>query len=180
METVGQLVEKADMTPILWPGPGTFTLSASIWESLIGMTRLVDAGAFIFREDDRIRAQKQQRWATRDNVILEFGLFCGALGAGNCAVFIKGNPWIPVDLMGVTFVRLDDLERAQLEVVAWAREMRAKSKLPISLTLEQIGAVAHAMTNAGITMNHVYPLMRKLNVNDAATNDAMAHYRPKH
>src|SRR4051794_10787101 len=80
-KAVSVLLEKAHMTPQLWSSPGNFFVSSGTWEALLKLTMDVDAAAFIFRADDESKIIQQSVATTRDNVILEFGLFSGALGA---------------------------------------------------------------------------------------------------
>jgi predicted nucleotide-binding protein len=166
------LVEKAHMTPKPWSRPGTFFVSGGTWEALLDMTRDVDAAAFVFREDDQSNVNNQLMAVTRDNVILEFGLFSGALGARHCAIFRKGESWIPNDLKGVTYISLDN-PCAEDEVRRWADQMRAEVELPFNLSIEQIAAVAKAMLMKRIPMNEVYHQMRKLGVPEVAVDDAL-------
>lgn len=44
----------------------------------------------------------------RQNVILELGYFCGALGRSNVCVLFKGDPEMPSDYLGVVYVQMDD------------------------------------------------------------------------
>lgn len=49
-----------------------------------------------------------KRARARQNVILELGFFCGALGRSNVCVLFKGNTEIPSDYLGVVYVSMDD------------------------------------------------------------------------
>jgi len=173
LETVEKLLHNAYLVPRPWSTPGEFPPSVGIWERLVQIAAEVHAGAFIFREDDSATIKGDSRAITRDNVILECGLFSGILGRHRCAVFKKGKPWVPADFGGIVLVSLDDLERAQLEVNAWARSLRANNVLPFQFTLEQVGAVCRAMQSSGIPMNRIYSLMLKLGVGSAHINHCM-------
>ena len=170
---VEKLIKAQNMVPVPWTNEGTFELNSGTWESLLKLTREVDAGVFIFREDDELRRDNMLVSTTRDNVILEFGLFCGALGARRCAIFRRGQPSIPSDLKGVTVVSLDDMDAAQEKVRLWGFKMRAGIKVPFVLNLQQIRAIAKAMLKTNISMDQVYSLMIKLGASKQATNDAL-------
>jgi predicted nucleotide-binding protein len=68
-------------------------------------------GIFVFAKDDKVTSRKQQYDATRDNVILECGLFMGRLGPKNCFVVVPKNRKrlkIPSDLEGFSPVPYDE------------------------------------------------------------------------
>jgi predicted nucleotide-binding protein len=174
LAVVERLIRDEEMKALAWLKPGTFKLNSSTWESLLQLTKRVDAGAFIFREDDHMLTQGTSRGIARDNVILEFGLFCGALGAEKCAVFLKGDPWIPADLKGVTIVSLDNIKVAQEQVRAWGIDMKSKIRQEPDLCLPQIRAVGKAMLENGITTDRMYFLLLKLGASAAVVNHAFA------
>ncbi|MBX9580243.1 MAG: nucleotide-binding protein [Gemmataceae bacterium] len=66
---------------------------------------------FVFARDDKVTSRGRTQDATRDNVILEFGLFVGRLGSGKCFVVVPKNRKglkIPSDLDGFTPITYDD------------------------------------------------------------------------
>lgn len=65
---------------------GSFEISEHFMQSLTGRATESDFGIFIFHDDDLTIRNKHETLlhTTRDNVILEFGLFAGALGWRNC------------------------------------------------------------------------------------------------
>jgi hypothetical protein len=139
----------------------------------VELTGRVQAAAFIFREDDEAVISEESFAVTRDNVVLECGLFTGVLGRRKCAVFVRGNPRIPSDLKGVTHVRLDDLKRRQSQVEAWRLDLIAATVRPPLFTLNQVGTICCAMTDSGIPMNRVYSIMQLLGVGPSCVNDGM-------
>jgi predicted nucleotide-binding protein len=173
LETVRGLIRSAKLDPWAWSDPGAFIQGVSTWERLVQLTREVDAAAFIFREDDEGVIGKEQHAVTRDNVILECGLFSGVLGPRKCAIFLSGHPWVPGDLSGITYVQLEDVQRAQAEVDVWSRNLKASNVPPIRLTLDQVGAICRAMTGSGIPMNRVYSLMELLGAGPSYVNDGI-------
>ena len=184
LKTVCDLLANAELVPLPWSEPGLFQLGLGTWEGLVELTRNVDAAAFIFREDDELREfdkaliREGAYAVTRDNVVLECGLFTGVLGRQKCAVFVTGKPRIPSDLKGVTHIRLDDLERRQSEVDSWKRKLVASKVLPPPFTLNQIGAICNAMTGSGIPMNRVYTLMERWGVGTGCVNEGIQKNTP--
>lgn len=65
----------------------------------------------------------------RQNVILELGYFCGALGRDRVCVLYKKGVEIPTDYLGVLYTPLDDGGGWQIEL---ARELKT-SGLPVDL-----------------------------------------------
>lgn len=181
VEVLADLIRKANMTPIPWSSPDAFVLNAGTWETLLAKTKETYAAAFLFREDDEVKRGGQPVAITRDNVVLEFGLFSGVLGPRRCAIVMKGNPWIPTDLKGITYVSLDDLAIAEQKICSWAKRMRNDifviEQARRNLNEKQIAAIARAMLRTGIPQTQVYKLMEKLGVAAIAVEDALGHLK---
>ncbi|MGC1297365.1 MAG: TIR domain-containing protein [Alloacidobacterium sp.] len=77
LEIVRQLIKDAGLDPFPWTDPKAFLPGVITWQRLIELTKQVDAGAFVFREDDEGFIDTMPHPVTRDNVILELGLFTG-------------------------------------------------------------------------------------------------------
>ncbi len=171
LEDMTALISEAKMEPVPWSNPETFELSAGTWEQLVELTKTVEAAVFIFREDDEIKHTDRVVRTTRDNVILEFGLFTGALGPGCCAIARKGNPWIPVDLSGVTHIPFDSLTTAREKIGSWRKKMmndrEVTGREQGNLNEEQITAIARAMSDTKISRHRIHLLMKKLGVPEA-------------
>ena len=170
VDLVASMIRTANLEPMKWNTPGTFFVSGGTWETLLNLTKDVEAAAFVFRPDDQTITSQHNVATTRDNVILEFGLFSGALGPGRCAIFRRGDAWIPTDLRGITYISLDDAERAQDEVLHWADRMRTTLEVPNDLSPKQVASIAHAMTESGLDMNLIYENLRKLGVSPEFVN----------
>jgi predicted nucleotide-binding protein len=76
---VADHIQRAGLIPRLWSAPGAFVANDALWTALLSATTEVDAAAFIFREDDRFESEDGSISLVRDNVLLELGLFSGAL-----------------------------------------------------------------------------------------------------
>lgn len=71
----------------------------------------VEFAVVVFTPDDSgFAANKpdEKRSRARQNVILELGYFCGALGRNRVCVLHKGDIEIPSDYLGVVYTPLDD------------------------------------------------------------------------
>jgi predicted nucleotide-binding protein len=60
-----------------------FKLSRTTIETLSTEVDNFDVGILVFGEDDALSSQGTSFSVTRDNVLFEYGLFCGRLGAPN-------------------------------------------------------------------------------------------------
>jgi len=177
MDLVANLLQSAGANTIPWNREGSFKPSFATLESLINILGEVNAGAFIFREDDTVIIGDEKLSTTRDNVILEFGLFCGAKGRENAAIFRRGTPRMPSDLGGVTVVVLEDIERAQQDAEQWVKRIRNSLSFPMNLGPEHIAAAADGLLKAGVSPNQLYPLMSKWGVSPPHLDRVLAAKR---
>jgi hypothetical protein len=94
---------------VVWTD-GFFSLSRTTLDTLIARIDEFDLGVFVFGRDDTITSRGTVLSATRDNVIYEFGLFCGRLGPHRTFVvrpIDKSLKWL-TDLDGFTPALYDD------------------------------------------------------------------------
>jgi predicted nucleotide-binding protein len=77
--------------------PGSITLDA-----LIARANSVDFAVLVATGEDTITSRGTQTAAVRDNIILEFGLFLGALGRERVYLLSVGDAKLPSDLLGLT------------------------------------------------------------------------------
>jgi predicted nucleotide-binding protein len=77
--------------------PGSFTLDA-----LIARANSVDFAILVATGEDTVTSRGTQTAAVRDNIILEFGLFLGALGRERVYLLSVGDAKLPSDLLGLT------------------------------------------------------------------------------
>ena len=108
MVDIGYTLEKLDQHPLSWneKGEGIFPANSNTIDSLIEISKRVQAAVFIFNETDKVwhhNALKSCK-KVRDNVLFEYGLFCGALGKSRVCFVCKGNPVLASDLNGVTYI----------------------------------------------------------------------------
>jgi hypothetical protein len=78
-------------------------LGRGFLEQLMKALHEVDGAILIFGEDDLIEYRGEPRWAPRDNVLFEYGLFMGFLGRENVAVVRVGNAKIPTDFPEIIY-----------------------------------------------------------------------------
>jgi len=99
--------------------PGTTAL-----ERLLELAREVDFAAFVFAQDDWTTNSPPAsdpsgsgQGSPRDNVVFEAGLFGGALGIGRTFILHASGAKLPSDLLGLTTVRYESTNPAEVRVV---------------------------------------------------------------
>ena len=86
-----------------------FAPSASTMSSILRELDRSDFGVFIFHQDDRVHFRGNEVTATRDNTVLEYGLFVGRLGPERTIGVLPRDPehHAPTDTAGLEFATYD-------------------------------------------------------------------------
>src|SRR3546814_848456 len=77
--------------------PSGYTL-----DSLIAKARGVDFAVLVATPDDTTESRGERQTSARDNIVLEFGLFAGALGRERTFLLATGDLKLPTDVLGLT------------------------------------------------------------------------------
>lgn len=77
--------------------PGGYTL-----DSLIAAAASVDFAVLVATPDDTTVSRGETNPSARDNIVLEFGLFAGALGRERTYLMATGELKLPTDVLGLT------------------------------------------------------------------------------
>ena len=77
--------------------PSGYTL-----ESLLATASGVDFAVLVATPDDTTESRGETRPSARDNIVLEFGLFAGALGRERTYLLATGDLKLPTDVLGLT------------------------------------------------------------------------------
>lgn len=97
-----------------WDGPNIFMPSDYTLDSLLEQAHCVDFAVIIATPDDLIAKNvastpsPDQVLTPRDNVLLEFGLFAGALERRRVVVLQKHKVGLPTDMQGLTVLRYEN------------------------------------------------------------------------
>lgn len=101
-----------EMRVKLWEN--AFDLSSITITTLINKTKEADYAVFVFHTDDKTLIREKEYSSVRDNVVLELGMFIGALGLEKCFILVPRSAEItfrlPTDLAGITATFYDDQE----------------------------------------------------------------------
>ncbi len=95
-------------------------------ESLDNICKQVDAAILIFSEDNYVLFGNEFSSHPKPNVLYEYGLFKGHLGADRTIICRRGSLSIPSDLSGIIYCNLDKEYRAERELLAWLRQLSPK------------------------------------------------------
>jgi len=93
-----------DFECFLWTDD-IFKYNESTLETLIKEASLFDFGLLIATKDDFLKSRETEFDTPRDNVIFEYGLFLGRMGASRAFVLQEEGTKLPTDLFGITTPR---------------------------------------------------------------------------
>jgi hypothetical protein len=122
---VAAQIEDLGHEPIPWTKPGLFPPSTYTLPQLVEIVRKSGAAVFIFAEDDRVWYRKDSLTQTRDNVLIEYGLFTGVLGLKKAIICQDGQPKTPIDTIGLTYIDVSESNRnrARVELENWIEKL---------------------------------------------------------
>ncbi|MEG0308934.1 MAG: nucleotide-binding protein [Clostridium sp.] len=103
-----------------WFDDEVFKASEYTLDSLIRCSKEVDCAIFIFNADDKVKNSKGEFLKTRDNVLIEYGLFVSALGRKNVVILHKDKTDMPSDLSGITYIAMDI--KMHLKLQEWLKD----------------------------------------------------------
>ena len=92
---VASWLEEAGHKPLPWDDPELFLPGENTFEKLIQISTEVEAAVFIFGEDDTVWYRQDALSQPRDNVLVEYGLFSGALGQRKVVICRAGESKMP-------------------------------------------------------------------------------------
>jgi len=131
-------LEEQGHQPIPWDKPGLFMPGDHTFNTLIGISRSAEGAVFIFSDDDRVWYRGDSASQPRDNVLIEYGLFAGALGPKKAIICRNGSLKHAADLLGINYIDVSEPRRARakLELSMWARRLDSNPQDPEMLRLQ--------------------------------------------
>ena len=148
LELIASWIEEYGHEPIPWNDLQVFSPGAYTFSSLVEMTKKVDAAVFIFSEDDKVWYRSDTAKQPRDNVMIEYGLFLGALGQKRVIFCYKGKPKGATDLLGVIYIDINQNRKAaaKRQLRAWISKIGEEEyKNNIFLSLEKLESPFQAL-----------------------------------
>lgn len=108
-----------------------FAPTTSTLQALEATANHFDFGLFIFSADDDLTSRGSQEKSTRDNVVLEFGLFLGALGHERTFGVVESGQGvrIPTDLAGISLERFTNNSKSDLTASVTAASIKLSSSI---------------------------------------------------
>jgi len=122
-EQIARIVSECDHDPVPWYD--AFPPGVVIFSRLVDLSKEVDAAVFVFSEDDRVFKGGTENLQPRDNVVLEYGLFARALGPEKSIICVLGNPTLPIDILGLTWIRVTDQHTARPKLREWLEGLKS-------------------------------------------------------
>jgi hypothetical protein len=121
--------ELGDVCEVVRWDQNVFEPSGYTLDSLIAVAASVDFAVLVATPDDTTASRGQTAPSARDNVVLEFGLFAGALGRNRTYLLATGDLKLPTDVLGLTCLRYRPQanERAAVAEAALQVEERVRS-----------------------------------------------------
>lgn len=105
-----------DMDTRIWSEPNIFSASSYPMEALEGQLEEADFALLVIGADDQVLSRGKTEDAPRDNVILELGLFIGAISRARTFMLQPrgADLKIPSDLLGLTPLTYEMVDAARL------------------------------------------------------------------
>lgn len=163
LDVATQLKKKIDknysdwIETVIWSEGKVFSLNKSALESLVKASRRFDYGILVATSDDISVIRKIEHVVSRDNVMLELGLFLGSLGLSRAFVLLEEGCKLPTDYTGITvpiFNRKDKKSIGKAINQILGELMNTKD----SFNLKMIPSTAFAL---GYFENFVQPIAKK-------------------
>jgi hypothetical protein len=139
MSEIAVWIERLSHEPVPWNKPGLFLAGSYVFHRLVEISKEVDAALFIFAEDDQVWYRGDLTTQPRDNVLIEYGLFAGALGMDRAILCREGKPRTPSDLAGIIYLDVTENKRnqAELEMRAWLNSLAKPSRMDALISTTQ-------------------------------------------
>lgn len=126
-----------DIDVLVWNEVGAFIPGQYTLDDLNRISEEVDAAVFIFAADDKTWYRRDLVNSVRDNVLFEYGLFCGKLSRDRVIFITIDNPTLATDLHGITAIKLGDKKReAQKRLKNWLEFINPTGKKTDSIQIK--------------------------------------------
>lgn len=133
-----------------------FELGECTYHNLIKKSISFDYAIFIGGKDDRVFriSKKTEKYAPRDNIYLEFGLYVGILSYARCFFLIQKGCSIASDLLGINVLLYEEKQDIQ-EIV-----LNINAKIKQEQKLNRIGLLPSTSLAIGYFENFLKPISK--------------------
>lgn len=132
-----------------------FKYNDSFLQTLLHEASLFDYGILIATKDDSATIRKVEFETPRDNIIFEFGLFLGRLGAMNAFVIQEKGTKLPSDLLGVTVPQFEKADPINASSTLKSEIERIRKAIIEKVDLGQLGLLPSTVLAIGYYLNLV-------------------------
>lgn len=135
MDLIAEWLEEEGLAPVPWEEPGVFLPGSDLMKQILAKANSSEfaAAAFILADDDLLQDGQTQ---PRDNVLIEYGVFAGALGEENTIAVRVGKPKVASDMRGIVHIDLNNKYKAKRRFKPWARRVRTGQNRDIGKLFE--------------------------------------------
>ena len=128
---IAATLEKLDCVTMPWWEAHVFPAGDYTFDSILHAAHSVDAGVFLLAEDDTTHSRGRAFATTRNNVLLEAGLFYGVLGRSGVGLCTIDSPDIPSDWDGITLIRFNAEKMNEFEERAkhWLKKVKHRNNV---------------------------------------------------
>lgn len=187
LQEIASWLEELGHEPIAWDMPSLFLPGDNTFLKLIEISKKVDAAVFVFSEDDSVWYRTDTLPQPRDNVLIEYGLFAGALGQRRAIICRKGQPKSATDLNGIIVVDISQgkKQRARLRFNAWMQNLAIQKEEPVLAELilqrdvlkKELEGVKDQLTFELQKSKDLQALVTKHGLTDFSRYDTDAHWK---
>ena len=126
---IASIIEQQGHQPQLWEN--CFIATEYTFEKLREICEEVDAGIFVLAPDDQLNAEGNNAFITRDNVLIEAGMFMGKLGDPYTALCKFPEVNIPSDFLGITLIQYSDrnIYTFREKIISWIKKVENAVKI---------------------------------------------------
>jgi hypothetical protein len=144
VDQIAVWIEEARHTALPWNEPGLFPPGEHTLQTLIGISKRVHAAILLFTDDDDVWYRGDAAKQPRDNVLIEYGLFVGALDPYRAIICRSGTQQKTAsDLAGINSIDITTKYRGKQDLRLWLEGLAGRSAKQ-----EQGGSKAPAVVEA--------------------------------
>lgn len=138
MNEIERWLEESNHEVLRWDQPGLFPPGEQTFITLINISKQIDGAICLFSEDDKVWYRGDAAMQPRDNVLIEYGLFAGALGPRRAIICKCGSPRRASDILGLTVIEINDNRKAfsREEIKIWANKLKSNPIDPVLISLK--------------------------------------------